>query len=101
RTSAATRATASATPSRRPWWMRSPLSGTSSFTSSHSLTTTHRSGGTMPLLDQRRRRPEIMDQPDLNRADHEHALGGLARINFLSGSARILWPALKALGREL
>jgi hypothetical protein len=55
----------------------------------------------MALLDQRRRRPEIMDQPDLDRVDHERALGGLARINLLSGSAGILWPALKALGREM
>ncbi len=54
----------------------------------------------MPFLRQRRRRPEIMDQPDLAPARHHRALRGLARINFFSGSARILWPALVALARE-
>ena len=34
----------------------------------------------MAFLRERRRRPEIMDQPDLNPADHDRALGGLARI---------------------
>jgi 2-polyprenyl-3-methyl-5-hydroxy-6-metoxy-1,4-benzoquinol methylase len=55
----------------------------------------------MAFLRERRRRPEIMDQPDLDPADHDRALGGLARINRLSGSARILWPPLAALSREL
>jgi SAM-dependent methyltransferase len=55
----------------------------------------------MAFLSARRRRPEIMDQPDLNPAEHHRALGGLARINLLSGSARILWPPLLALGRAL
>jgi 2-polyprenyl-3-methyl-5-hydroxy-6-metoxy-1,4-benzoquinol methylase len=52
----------------------------------------------MAFLSQRRRRPEIMDQPDLSPARHDRALRGLARINFVSGSARILWPGLLALG---
>jgi 2-polyprenyl-3-methyl-5-hydroxy-6-metoxy-1,4-benzoquinol methylase len=53
------------------------------------------------LLDVRERRvqPEIMDQPDLDRHLHVEALRGLERINRMSGSARILWPALERLAR--
>jgi SAM-dependent methyltransferase len=57
----------------------------------------------MPLLDKIRRRcrqPEVMDQPDLDRARHLQALRGLERINFWSNSAGILWPALAALARQ-
>jgi SAM-dependent methyltransferase len=54
----------------------------------------------MPFLSRRRRRPEVMDQPDLSPSRHAHALAGLARINLLSGSAGILWPALAALARR-
>jgi 2-polyprenyl-3-methyl-5-hydroxy-6-metoxy-1,4-benzoquinol methylase len=55
----------------------------------------------MGLLSQRRRRPEIMDQPDLNPALHVHALRGLARINCLSRSAGILWPKVAELARTV
>ena len=55
----------------------------------------------MNFLRQHRRRPEIMDQPDLNADRHVKALRGLARINFWSGSAGILWPALAALARTM
>jgi 2-polyprenyl-3-methyl-5-hydroxy-6-metoxy-1,4-benzoquinol methylase len=58
----------------------------------------------MPLpfnVGQRRREPEIMDQPGLDEVQHVQALRGLARINRLSGSARILWPALRTLARQL
>jgi 2-polyprenyl-3-methyl-5-hydroxy-6-metoxy-1,4-benzoquinol methylase len=55
----------------------------------------------MAFLSQRRRRPEIMDQPDLSPRRHLHALRGLARINFWSRSAGILWPPLCALAREI
>jgi 2-polyprenyl-3-methyl-5-hydroxy-6-metoxy-1,4-benzoquinol methylase len=55
----------------------------------------------MGLLSQRRCRPEVMDQPGLSPPRHVRALRGLARINFFSGSARILWRPLEALGREL
>jgi 2-polyprenyl-3-methyl-5-hydroxy-6-metoxy-1,4-benzoquinol methylase len=41
-----------------------------------------------------------MDEPGLSRDRHQHALRGLARINFWSGSARILWPALRDLARS-
>src|SRR5207248_335807 len=45
-------------------------------------------------------RQEIMDQPSLEPGLHRHALHGLARINWLSGSDRILWKPLKALALE-
>lgn len=45
---------------------------------------------------QRRRRPEIMDQPDLAPARHFQALRGLERINRWSGSARLLWRPILA-----
>jgi 2-polyprenyl-3-methyl-5-hydroxy-6-metoxy-1,4-benzoquinol methylase len=51
-------------------------------------------------LSQRNKQPELMDQPDLAAAAHNHALHALARINWLSGSARILWPALRRLAEE-
>jgi 2-polyprenyl-3-methyl-5-hydroxy-6-metoxy-1,4-benzoquinol methylase len=55
----------------------------------------------MPLLDvaTRRRQPELIDQPDLDPGQHKHALQGLERINWWSGSARILWPSVRALAR--
>jgi 2-polyprenyl-3-methyl-5-hydroxy-6-metoxy-1,4-benzoquinol methylase len=46
------------------------------------------------VLEQRRLRAEEMDQPGLERAEHTRALGGLARINWWSRSAGILWPQL-------
>lgn len=44
--------------------------------------------------------PELMDQPGLDPAEHARALAGLRRINRFSGSAAILWPALRALAAE-
>ncbi len=55
----------------------------------------------MAFLSQRRREPEIMDQPDLDQGRHEHALRGLARINFFSAAARALWRPLRALAGGL
>jgi 2-polyprenyl-3-methyl-5-hydroxy-6-metoxy-1,4-benzoquinol methylase len=55
----------------------------------------------MATLTERHRLPEIMDQPGLDPEQHASALRGLARINFWSGSARILWPPLAALAREM
>src|SRR5947209_6535750 len=49
---------------------------------------------------QRRREPEIMDQPGLEEPSHVQALEGLARINRWSGSARLLWPSIRALAGE-
>ena len=57
----------------------------------------------MPILktiSQRRLQPEIIDQPDLDSQRHSQALRGLERINWWSGSARILWPPVLALARE-
>jgi 2-polyprenyl-3-methyl-5-hydroxy-6-metoxy-1,4-benzoquinol methylase len=51
-------------------------------------------------LKDRRCRPEIMDEPGLDPARHVHALCGLARINRISASDRILWRPLAALARE-
>lgn len=48
----------------------------------------------MPDLRLRRRQPEIMDQPDLDAGAHATALTALTRINWWSGSARILWSPL-------
>lgn len=45
--------------------------------------------------------PEVMDDPALAPAAHAEALDVLARINWLSGSAAILWPALRDLARAL
>jgi 2-polyprenyl-3-methyl-5-hydroxy-6-metoxy-1,4-benzoquinol methylase len=53
--------------------------------------TSHRS------LAQRRLVPEVMDDPALDPAKHEHALKSLSRINFFSTSAAIVWPAIRRL----
>jgi 2-polyprenyl-3-methyl-5-hydroxy-6-metoxy-1,4-benzoquinol methylase len=47
-------------------------------------------------VSQRRRRPEIMDLPDLDMERHVRALRGLERINRWSGSARLLWGPIRA-----
>ena len=49
----------------------------------------------MRMLEQRRLQPEVMDQPGLDAGQHALALRGLARINWWSRSAGILWPALR------
>lgn len=51
----------------------------------------------LPDLTRRQLQPEVMDQPDLDASRHLAALRGLARINRLSGSVRILWPAIRTL----
>jgi len=56
--------------------------------------------GKIVSLRHRRVQPEIMDQADLDPARHWHALRGLARINWLSGSAGILWPSICHAARE-
>jgi 2-polyprenyl-3-methyl-5-hydroxy-6-metoxy-1,4-benzoquinol methylase len=42
--------------------------------------------------------PELMDDPALDPAEHENALRGLARLNWMGGAASILWPEI---AREL
>jgi 2-polyprenyl-3-methyl-5-hydroxy-6-metoxy-1,4-benzoquinol methylase len=49
------------------------------------------------MLRQRTLVPEEMDRPDLPAELHEHALGGLARLNRWSGSDRIVWPPIRRL----
>src|SRR5207302_6310066 len=51
-------------------------------------------------LQQRSLQPEIMDQPGLDEGRHVQALRGLERINFWSGSARILWAPIVRLVRQ-
>ncbi|MFI5455339.1 MAG: methyltransferase domain-containing protein [Isosphaerales bacterium] len=51
-------------------------------------------------LAQRRRRPELMDQPGLDAGEHARALRGLGRINRLSLSDAILWPAVARLAHD-
>jgi 2-polyprenyl-3-methyl-5-hydroxy-6-metoxy-1,4-benzoquinol methylase len=53
----------------------------------------------MRLLRERRREPEIMDEPGLDEDRHAAALRGLARLN-LFGSARVLWPPLAGRARQ-
>jgi 2-polyprenyl-3-methyl-5-hydroxy-6-metoxy-1,4-benzoquinol methylase len=57
--------------------------------------------GLLADVRQRHVEPEVMDDPQLDEARHHAALRGLERINRWSGSVRILWPAIRALAREL
>ncbi len=52
------------------------------------------------MISERRLQPELMDQPDLDPALHAQALDGLKRINLVSRSAAILWPAIAEVARE-
>jgi 2-polyprenyl-3-methyl-5-hydroxy-6-metoxy-1,4-benzoquinol methylase len=53
------------------------------------------------FLSRRQLHPEIMDQPGLDPRSHTRALRGLARVNFWSGSAGIVWPPVAGLARRL
>ena len=44
--------------------------------------------------------PEVMDQPDIDPALHRTALQALARINVLSGTARVLWRSVREAARH-
>lgn len=46
-------------------------------------------------LTQRHLEPELMDQPQLDRAAHQAALDGLRRVNRLSSSTSLLWKSLR------
>jgi SAM-dependent methyltransferase len=52
-------------------------------------------------LRTRERIPELMDDPGLDPAEHRRALAALARINRVTDSAGVLWPAIRNLAREL
>jgi 2-polyprenyl-3-methyl-5-hydroxy-6-metoxy-1,4-benzoquinol methylase len=52
-------------------------------------------------LSRRNRQDEVMDRPDLDPVQHEHALRGLERANALSRSAGgILWPSVRDFARQ-
>ncbi len=51
-------------------------------------------------LSRRDRQPELMDQPDVDPAEHALALRGLARVNWWSRSDAIFWPTIRELARE-
>ena len=46
-------------------------------------------------LDRRILVPELMDDPNLGAADHDHALHGLARLNRLASADLIIWNRLR------
>jgi SAM-dependent methyltransferase len=50
-------------------------------------------------LRQRHRQPEEMDRPDIAEPDFAGSLHALERINWLSGSAGVLWPSIRDLAR--
>lgn len=52
-------------------------------------------------LARRHREPEIQDQPDLDSELLRQALAGLESINFWSCSPYVLWPSIRALGRQM
>lgn len=52
-------------------------------------------------LHVRERIPELMDSPALDAAEHRRALAGLVRINRITASAGVIWPAIRKLAREL
>lgn len=53
-----------------------------------------------PSLRERHLQPEIMDRAGLDPAAHRQALDAIARINRVSASAGLLWPAIRDLCRE-
>ena len=54
----------------------------------------------MPSLLKRDRRPELMDDPRLDPAEHRRALAGLARVNAFTGSVKLLWPPIRELAKR-
>jgi 2-polyprenyl-3-methyl-5-hydroxy-6-metoxy-1,4-benzoquinol methylase len=46
------------------------------------------------------RQPELMDQPGLDLSEHLQALQGLRRINNVSRTGSVLWPAIARLARR-
>jgi 2-polyprenyl-3-methyl-5-hydroxy-6-metoxy-1,4-benzoquinol methylase len=51
----------------------------------------------VPDLSRRVREPELMDDPSLDRDEHQRALAGLARLNRVGRSVPILWDAIRPL----
>jgi SAM-dependent methyltransferase len=54
----------------------------------------------LPNLTARRRRPELMDEPDINSKAHEQALAGLKRINAVSGGTNAIWSEIRDCARS-
>ena len=52
-------------------------------------------------LRTRERIPELMDDPAIDPAEHRRALAALARINRVTNSAGLLWPAIGRLAGQL
>jgi SAM-dependent methyltransferase len=46
-------------------------------------------------MRERHRTDELMDDPAISAAEHDHALAGLARLNAWSRSHRLLWPMIE------
>lgn len=51
-------------------------------------------------LKERRREPELMDQPDLDKTLHHQALAGLTRVNAFSGTVSSLWSPISKLAKK-
>jgi len=51
-------------------------------------------------LRYRRREPEWMDQPDLDRNEHRRALLGLRRVNWISRTVEQIWPTVEAVAQQ-
>jgi 2-polyprenyl-3-methyl-5-hydroxy-6-metoxy-1,4-benzoquinol methylase len=60
---------------------------------------THRIPRWRAALASRIRAAEVMDQPELDPEEHRRALIGLARLNRVSGSVGVVWPAVAAAAR--
>jgi 2-polyprenyl-3-methyl-5-hydroxy-6-metoxy-1,4-benzoquinol methylase len=53
------------------------------------------------FLKNRCRRPELMDRPGLEPADHARALAGLRRIHAMSRTIAVLWRPIAGLARTM
>ncbi len=53
------------------------------------------------MIRERLLQAELMDQPDLDPALHVQALRGLRRINVVSRTSAILWPALASIAQQV
>ncbi|MEM6331041.1 MAG: methyltransferase domain-containing protein, partial [Planctomycetota bacterium] len=51
------------------------------------------------IASARHLQPELMDQPGIDARDHRQALRGLARVNWISGSAGLLWRPIRRIAR--
>ena len=47
------------------------------------------------------RTPELMDQPGLDRREHDHALTSLGRANIISRTSSVVWPTIRNAARSL